>query len=608
MIDYDGLNRLAYQIKTETGRAANTALRVGTLFEDIIDALREGDNTGLLDQITNLKNDISKIINMIKDLNNEIDTSIITRIEANERNISNINNTIQGINTTISSIQGDINTINGTLSNHTTLIDGLQGQITTINNSITEIGTQISNITNTISTITSDLIALTTRVSKNETNIAELKKRLDAIDLEPIIAAINKLNVDLDALTERVSTAEIEINSLRTSVDNISNNLAEEVKRARAAEEALDKKFDLYLPLTAGSTKPLTDRLYFKDGSNVYSLGSAQSTINPNSKCLSFGIPSATWLEIYGGQAKIPGQFHCNGLNCYDADLYVYGTHGFIAGETVIPKIRFSQYNPAQTYGEISIPSYQTLRISTWMSNGANQGRIQLEASNIFKRDKYLDKNYKIWSEDNDGHESGLDADLLDGHHWTEISSTIKGYLPLSGGTMTGTIVLPKSSNNSHLGIAAGPSSSDVFLGYDDISNFFGSTNKVTEVLGPVISIGANSKVSVGSNDEVSVIAVNKLFLQGASQLVMKTPTIYWTTDSTDGMKLISNKTNIGFDVFNTTYDPTLLVKTKVKLKTASSGSTSYEMLHEGNSVYVVSSYPTDLSSYPDGAIFIKTS
>lgn len=597
MIDYDGLNRLAYQIKTETGKAANTALRVGTLFEDIIAALAEGDNTGLLDQITNLKNDISKIINMIKDLNTEIDTSIISRIEANERNISNINNTIQGINTTISNIQGDINTINGTLSNHTTLIDGLQGQITTINNSITAINTQLTNITNTISNITSDLTALTTRVSTNETNIAELTKRLDAIDLAPIIAAINKLNVDLNALTERVSTAEIEINSLRISVDNVSNNLAEEVKRAKAAEEAIEADLSGHISnTTMHTTQAEKDKL-----SNL--ADNAEATYAKKGE-----LPDMTDVFYKSKGGTVTKSTIFTDIVSHNQPIFMNkGAYmSFSSDEISLPLLYFSVGNHSYNFlSTIELPfrslvlGASSFDVMFSIENNAYVSRPVSGGSNSI---------YKVWDEGNDGHNSSLDADLLDGHHWSEISSAIEGYLPLSGGTMTGTIVLPKSSNNSHLGIATGPSSSDVFLGYDDISNFFGSTNKVTEVLGPVISIGANSKVSIGSNDEVSVIAVNKLFLQGASQLVMKTPTIYWTTDSTDGMKLISNKTNIGFDVFNTTYDPTLLVKTKVKLKTASSGNTSYEMLHEGNSVYVVSSYPTDLSSYPDGAIFIKTS
>lgn len=484
MIDYDGLNRLAYQIKTETGRAANTALRVGTLFEDIIDALREGDNTGLLDQITNLKNDISKIINMIKDLNNEIDSSIITRIEANERNISNINNTIQGINTTISSIQGDINTINGTLSNHTTLIDGLQGQITTINNSITEIGTQISNITNTISTITSDLTSLTTRVSTNETNIAELKKRLDAIDLDPIIAAINKLNVDLNALTERVSTAEVEINSLRTSVDNISNNLAEEVKRARAAEEALDKKFNDYLPLAGGT---------------------------------------------------MTGDIHFSGTTVPVIDLLGDSIHGCLAVK-----------HPDEAYRKT------ILRYSSGITYiGDPAHGLRIDSSGMYR--DYNNTLYEIWREDNDGSGSGLDADLLDGHHWTDFA--LKSDLPdmsdvfykSKGGTVGARTTFQEATFLQDS------------LVIDKGLILFNNTSKESKV--EILRMGPYPYLSIYPDVKVEFGYVSH------------------------GMTLQSNS-------------PIVRQNT----------SASYKLLDESNSVYVVSSYPTDLSSYPDGAIFIKTS
>lgn len=481
MIDYDGLNRLAYQVKTETGRAANTALRVGTLFEDIIAALREGDNTGLLDQITNLKNDISKIINMIKDLNNEIDSSIITRIEANERNISNINNTIQGINTTISSIQGDINTINGTLSNHTTLIDGLQGQITTINNSITEIGTQISNITNTISTITSDLTSLTTRVSTNETNIAELKKRLDAIDLDPIIAAINKLNVDLNALTERVSTAEVEINSLRTSVDNISNNLAEEVKRARAAEEALDKKFNDYLPLAGGT---MTGNISMDNNSEIWKIGDG-------------GILSHI---IDNSQRQ---------LSAVTGDTLSFGNYLY---------------------------------------------RLFLRSNlNSLFRTNSSGSIFKIWDEENDGSESGLDADLLDGHHWTDFA--LKSDLPdmsdvfykSKGGTVGARTTFQEATFLQDS------------LVIDKGLILFNNTSKESKV--EILRMGPYPYLSIYPDVKVEFGYVSH------------------------GMTLQSNS-------------PIVRQNT----------SASYKLLDESNSVYVVSSYPTDLSSYPDGAIFIKTS
>lgn len=42
---------------------------------------------------------------------------------------------------------------------------------------------------------------------------------------------------------------------------------------------------------------------------------------------------------------------------------------------------------------------------------------------------------HKVWYEENDGHESGLDADLLDGHEWEEIEQSLNGKQPLHGFT-----------------------------------------------------------------------------------------------------------------------------------------------------------------------------
>ena len=49
---------------------------------------------------------------------------------------------------------------------------------------------------------------------------------------------------------------------------------------------------------------------------------------------------------------------------------------------------------------------------------------------------------YKVWNESNDGAGSGLDADLLDGQQgsYYATAASLNNYLPLAGGTMTGTI------------------------------------------------------------------------------------------------------------------------------------------------------------------------
>lgn len=71
---------------------------------------------------------------------------------------------------------------------------------------------------------------------------------------------------------------------------------------------------------------------------------------------------------------------------------------------------------------------------------------------------------YKLWSELNDGPDSGLDADLLDGKQGseyaliTDLETETQKYLPLAGGTMSGTILsegpilVDKNGNRTWLG------------------------------------------------------------------------------------------------------------------------------------------------------------
>ena len=59
-----------------------------------------------------------------------------------------------------------------------------------------------------------------------------------------------------------------------------------------------------------------------------------------------------------------------------------------------------------------------------------------------------LQTYYKIWHEGDDGAGSGLDADLLDGHHGSYYASAsdLSNYLPLSGGKLTGRLEIKGST------------------------------------------------------------------------------------------------------------------------------------------------------------------
>lgn len=67
---------------------------------------------------------------------------------------------------------------------------------------------------------------------------------------------------------------------------------------------------------------------------------------------------------------------------------------------------------------------------SDYVHLGYGGRSVKIDATNIVNQ-----HNNKIWHADNDGHGSGLDADLLDGHHWSDVEGN---FVKKSGDTMSG--------------------------------------------------------------------------------------------------------------------------------------------------------------------------
>ena len=86
---------------------------------------------------------------------------------------------------------------------------------------------------------------------------------------------------------------------------------------------------------------------------------------------------------------------------------------------------------------------------------------------------------FRIWHTGNDGSNSGLDADLLDGQHgsYYAAASSLGNYLPLSGGTMTGKINFSADSSDTiWIGATAETEGSKSFLDFyisDDSTDAF---------------------------------------------------------------------------------------------------------------------------------------
>lgn len=133
------------------------------------------------------------------------------------------------------------------------------------------------------------------------------------------------------------------------------------------------------------------------------------------------------------------------------------------AGDTIIGPIHFdsktaSTPNPSYLslcgYGLYSIAS---MRFYADTDNGnANNEFLHFAVSEgttpgrdkglLIYRDDIKFKNNKIWHAGNDGAGSGLDADMVDGKHWSDIENT---FVKKSGDIMTGNLQIKTGSSNA---------------------------------------------------------------------------------------------------------------------------------------------------------------
>ena len=147
-----------------------------------------------------------------------------------------------------------------------------------------------------------------------------------------------------------------------------------------------------------------------------------------------------------------------------------------------------------------------------------------------------------IWTSGNDGSGSGLDADLLDGQHGTyyATAASLNNYLPLTGGTMTGTIYF----NNMQSGRDAG------------MNVTLGSRNAV-------FGIGTSGNIGIWHYVKGWAIGIdtsNNVFLHGNADTAttLQTPRTLWG-QSFDGSGNVSGTiTSSNFAIRDSSTNPYL--------------------------------------------------
>lgn len=168
---------------------------------------------------------------------------------------------------------------------------------------------------------------------------------------------------------------------------------------------------------------------------------------------LSNYVTLATAQTITGVKTFTRNTFILAGIEHNDikhATQHAYNWGGY--GTTNNTPKYTGMYNSLDFYWYNDIWSIGNLRSSGSITNGFgiglkktdNDGNLYLApAFRITETESYINNN-KIWHAGNDGSDSGLDADLLDGQHgnYYATASSLGNYLPLSGGTMTGKITM----------------------------------------------------------------------------------------------------------------------------------------------------------------------
>lgn len=176
----------------------------------------------------------------------------------------------------------------------------------------------------------------------------------------------------------------------------------------------------------------------------------------------------------------------------------------------------------------------------------------------------------KVWHENNDGSSSGLDADLLDGHHYTDFclkTDADTKYVKKTGDTMSGTLSIAPSTNAA--GIILNKTNYWRFIQFKesdtnkwdvahgngdgkgtDLAYRYNGTNKVT--------FASNGNVGIGTIDPTSKLQVNGDAYVNGPLLVNPGVGNQWD----DGIRIVAAKTGYAYVIYGaknamTGYDTT---------------------------------------------------
>jgi len=143
-----------------------------------------------------------------------------------------------------------------------------------------------------------------------------------------------------------------------------------------------------------------------------------------------------------------------------------------ISGGTVAGPVTFSNSNFGQSLTVARDASGGASAIK-YINTDGTIGYIGLLNDGYIYRWDASTARYLVWDAGNDGSGSGLDADLLDGQHgsYYATASSLSNYLPLTGGTLTGTLTCKTSSYGTQLVVYRNMANGNPAIKFSNSSN-----------------------------------------------------------------------------------------------------------------------------------------
>lgn len=162
----------------------------------------------------------------VQDINSRVTTQDST-IKTINSNIATIRSDVDTIDSTVKTHDSKIETIDSTISTQDSKIETMESNISTNASNITTINSDISNINSQIDNVNSSLTAHDSRITANASNITAQNTTIEAMNSKITAneSSITAINSNISDINTNINNANSSITNINTQISNMDSSL-----------------------------------------------------------------------------------------------------------------------------------------------------------------------------------------------------------------------------------------------------------------------------------------------------------------------------------------------------------------------------------------------